>query len=319
MKSDVPVGVTSRSFSSHPLLRKELLERYSDVRFNEAGRRLSGTDLVEFATDRQKLIVALEHIDGAFLDAVPGLRVISKYGVGTDSLDKAALMRRQVRLGWRPGVNRRSVAELAIAFMLSLLHLVPQADRELRAGRWASSRGRCLSGREIGIVGCGHVGKELATLLRAFGCRVFAHDILSYAEFYAAHDVTPLSLEELLRRSDVVSLHVPLDASTRGMMGAERLALMRPGSILVNTARGGIVDEDALVEKLRDGVIAGAGFDVFAEEPTVDTRLLSLPNFLATPHIGGSSEEAILAMGRAAIEGLDDNAVPTAAWPPDAA
>lgn len=312
MKSDAPIAVTSRSFSVNPVLRAELLERYSDVRFNDQGLKLAGAPLVEFARGRKKLIIGLETVDEALLAALPELEVVSKYGVGTDKIDIAAMARHGVRLGWTGGVNRRSVAELVIAFMIALLHLVPLVSREVREGTWKTRIGRQISDRTVGIIGCGHIGKDLTPLLRAFGCKVLAHDILDFPEFYATHQVEPVGLEELLRRSDIVTLHVPLDDSTRGMLTAERLALMRADALLINAARGGLVDEDALKAMLKDSRLAGAAFDVFATEPPQDLELLCLPNFLATPHIGGSAEEAVLAMGRAAIEGLDKNAVPEA-------
>lgn len=305
-----PVAVASRSFSRHPVLRAELQERYSDVRFNDEGVSLNGDAFLEFARGRRKLIIALERIDDATLAALPELQVISKYGVGTDMLDLGAMARRGVRLGWTSGVNKRSVTELAIAFMIALLRDIPQVDREVSTGTWRNRTGRQLSERTVGLIGCGNVGKDLTPILRAFGCTVLAHDILDFPEFYAAHQVEPVGLDELLRRADIVSLHVPLDDSTRGMLSAERLALLRPDALLVNTARGGLVDESALEEMLNDGRLAGAAFDVFATEPPDNATLLSLPTFLATPHIGGSSEEAILAMGRAAIAGLDDNRLP---------
>lgn len=311
-RDKTPVAVASRSFSRHPVLRAELLGRYGDVRFNDEGVVLTGETFVEFARGRRKLITALERIDDVTLAALPDLEVISKYGVGTDMLDLAAMARRGVRLGWTGGVNKRSVTELALAFMIALLRDLPQVDREVSTGTWRNRTGRQLSGRTVGLIGCGNVGKDLTPLLRAFGCAVLAHDILDFPEFYAAHQVEAVGLDDLLRRADIVSLHVPLDDSTRGMLGAGRLALMRPGALLVNTARGGLVDEQALKQLLQDGRLGGAAFDVFATEPPEDAELLGLPTFLATPHIGGSSEEAILAMGRAAIAGLDDNRLPSA-------
>jgi len=316
MKNHTPIAVTSRSFSQHPVLRAELLERYSNVRFNDEGLALKGEGLIEFARGRRKLIVALERIDETILAALPELEVLSKYGVGTDMLDKQALIRHGIRLGWTGGVNKRSVTELAIMFMISLLRQTPLASREVREGVWKNRKGKQLSDRAVGIIGCGNIGKDLTPVLRAFGCKVLSHDILDFPEFYAAHQVEPVGLEELLRRSDIVTLHVPLDDSTRNMLSAERLALMKQGALLINTARGGLVDEAALKRMLMEGRLAGAGFDVFAAEPPEDLELLSLPNFLATPHIGGSSEEAILAMGRAAIKGLDENKIPTADYPP---
>jgi phosphoglycerate dehydrogenase-like enzyme len=289
-----------------------VLQRYADVEFNEEGVALGGDALIEFARGRCGLITALERIDEPFLAAVPELQVISKYGVGLDMIDLEAMRRHGVRLGWTGGVNRRSVTELALAFMIALLRELPQVDREVSTGTWRNRTGRQLSGRTVGLIGCGNVGKDLTPILRAFGCAVLAHDILDFPEFYAAHQVKAVELDDLLRRADIVSLHVPLDDSTRGMLSAERLALMKPDAVLVNTARGGLVDETALKRMLKDGRLAGAAFDVFATEPPDDGELLALPNFLATPHIGGSSAEAILAMGRAAIAGLDHNRLPGA-------
>ena len=300
------VAVASRSFSRHPVLRAELLARYPEVTFNDAGLSLSGDALVEFLTGHDKAVTALERLDAAVLERLPDLKVVGKYGVGLDMIDLAAMSRLGKRLGWTGGVNRRSVAELAICSAIALLRHVPQANTQVRDGGWKQLMGRQLSERVVGIIGCGHVGKDLAVLLRAFGCRVLAHDIKDFPEFYAAHAVEKAGLEELLAAADIVTLHLPLDASTRGIMTAERLESMRPGSILLNLARGGLVDEAALKRLLLDGRLAGAAFDVFAEEPPTDLELLRLPNMLALPHIGGSAEEAVVAMGRAAIAGLDN-------------
>jgi len=310
------VAVTSRSFSKHPVLRAELLDRYPDVTFNDDGTKLAGQALIDFLGGHDRAIVALETVDAKTLESLPDLRVVSKFGVGFDLLDLTAMARRGIRLGWTGGVNRRSVAELAIAMMIALLREVPVATAELRAGTWKNRIGRQLSDRTVGIVGCGHVGKDLAGLLRVFGCRVIAHDILDFPDFYAAHEVTLVGLEDLLRQADVVTLHLPLDETTHGILDRDRLALLKPDAVLINTARGGLVDETALGEMMATGRLAGAGFDVFATEPPEDFTLLDLPNFLATPHIGGSAVEAILAMGRAAIDGLDDARVPGNGWPP---
>lgn len=315
MRSDVPVAVTSRSFSRHPVLRGELLERYSDVRFNDEGRSLHGDQLIEYARGRRKLITALEKIDEAFLTASPELEVISKYGVGTDMLDTNAMIKHGIRLGWTAGVNKRSVSELVIAFAITLLRQLHLSITEMSAGTWKNRVGGCISGKTFGIIGCGHIGKDLAQILRAFDCEILVYDILDFPEFYSAHRIRPVQLEELLRNSDIVTLHVPLDNSTMNMLSADRLALMKPSAILINTARGGLVDEKALKSMLKDKRLAGAGFDVFLTEPPQDLELLELANFLSTPHIGGGSEEAILAMGRAAIAGLDDNEIPSATHP----
>lgn len=300
------VAVASRSFSKHPVLRAELLARYGLVTFNDAGVSLSGEALVEFLSGHDKAITALETLSAEVLERLPELKVVGKYGVGLDMIDLAAMSRLGKKLGWTGGVNRRSVSELVIAFMIALLRHVPQGNALIRSGGWRQLMGRQLSERVVGIVGCGHIGKDLARLLKAFGCRVLAHDIRDFAGFYAETGVEPRGLEPLLAEADIVTLHLPLDASTRDILSAERLALMRPGAILINAARGGLVDEAALRGMLEDGRLAGAAFDVFATEPPEDRALIGLPNFLCTPHVGGSAEEAVLAMGRAAIAGLDD-------------
>lgn len=312
---NTPIAVTSRSFSKHPILREELIRRYPNVRFNDDGRSLSGDDLIAFCKGCEKAITALEKIDGHFLSALPEIQVISKYGVGTDMLDLDEMIRHGVRLGWTGGVNRRSVSELVVAFSISLLRHIWPSRLEISQGVWRNRIGGCITGRTFGIIGCGHIGKDLVRILRGFDCNILANDILDFPEFYSDYQVRPVGLEELLQTADIVTLHVPLDESTTNLLNRERLALMNQESYLINAARGGIVDEQALKEMLQSGQLAGAAFDVFAMEPPNDLELLSLPNFLATPHIGGSSEEAVLAMGRAAIHGLDANEVPSATHP----
>jgi phosphoglycerate dehydrogenase-like enzyme len=295
------IAVTSRSFSRHAVLRRELLDRYEEVRFNDDGRSLRGDELVDFLPGCEKAIGALEPIDDALLERLPDLRVISKVGVGLDTVDMDAVARRDIRLAWRPGTNSRSVTELALALAISALRHVPQASNELRRGVWSQPTGTLLSGKTVGIVGYGHAGRDLASLLRPFECRILTADVRAVDEPEVEH----VELDALLAAADVVSLHVTLEESTRGLLDRRRLELMKPSAVLVNTARGGLVDEQALAELLRDGRLAAAAFDVFALEPPGDSELLGLPNFLGTPHIGGSTEEAILAMGRAAIDGLD--------------
>ena len=310
MKPDTRVAVCSRSFSSNPILRSELLARYPNVTFNDAGLQLRGDNLVEFLKGHDKAITALEVLDESVLARLPDLKVLSKYGVGLDMIDMPAMRARGVRLGWTGGVNRRSVSELVVSFAIAMLRHVPAANREVLGGTWRQHVGGHLSGRTVGIVGCGNVGKDLVQLLKPFGTPVLANDIRDYREFYEVHAVKPMGLEELLAKADVVTLHVPLDQSTRGMLDERRLSLMKPSAVLINLARGDLVDEVALKRMLQEKRLAAAAFDVFSIEPPLDKELLSLPSFLATPHIGGSAHEAILAMGRAAIDGLDDNSIP---------
>lgn len=305
MKSQIPVAVTSRSFSKHPVLRAEILSRYERVTFNEDGKSLSGNELVAFLKGHGKAILSLERVDDELLSQILELKVIGKFGVGIDSFDLSAMERHGVSLGWQGGTNKTSVAELALCFMLALLHRVPLCRDELKTGIWKQQKGSCLTGCTVGLIGCGNVGQELARLLKPFQCRLLAFDTMEWAGFYAENLVTPVSLGNLLGESDIVSLHVPFNAGTRNLLNESRLGMMKPSAYLINTSRGGLVDERALKQALMNSRLAGAGFDVFANEPPDDPELFTLPHFLGTPHIGGSTEEAIVAMGMAAIEGLE--------------
>lgn len=253
MNSTDRVAVCSRSFSRNPVLRKELLARYADVTFNETGRQLEGGELVAFLRGHSKAITALERIDDSVLSQLPELGVIGKYGVGIDMIDLAAMRRFAKRLGWTGGVNRRSVSELVISYAVLMLRHIVAANREVLSGTWRQHVGGLLSGRKVGIIGCGHIGKDLVELLQPWGCEPLAHDILDFPDFYARNGVRPVGLDELLRTADVITLHVPLDASTRNMLTAERIALMKPTAVLINAARGNLVDETALSMRSRRG------------------------------------------------------------------
>ncbi len=304
------IAVCSRSFSRHAELRACLLEQYQQVTFNNEGLSLQGDALVSFLSGHEKAIVALEKITAEILDQLPQLKVISKYGVGLDGIDIVALRDRNIRLGWRCGVNKRSVSELTLSFAIMLLRHLPAANREILNGVWQQKTGRLLSRKTVGIIGCGHVGKDLVRLLQPFGCEILVHDIVDYPEFYERYGIRAVGLDNLLAAADVITLHVPLDASTYGLLDAQKLEGIKPGACLINTARGNLVDEAALKDCLRDGRLVGAAFDVFAQEPPSDKELLTMPNFFSSPHLGGSAAEAILAMGHSAIAGLDDNSVP---------
>ena len=300
------VAVSSRSFSRNPTLRQELLARYPGSKFNDQGTAvLSGDALVRFLRGYEKAITGLDVLDEAVFAAVPELRIVSKYGVGLDMIDLDAARRHGVSVRWTPGVNRQGVAELTIGLMIALCRSVVPLATELAAGGWRHPGGRQISSSTVGCVGCGHVGQQVARLCRAFGAEVIAHDLRDYGDFYRETGVTPVTLDALLASADIVTIHVPLDASTRGLIDAGAIARMKRGAFLVNTARGGIVDEQALKAALLDGRLGGAALDVFAVEPPVDRELLLLPTFIGTPHIGGGTREAVLAMGRAALEGLE--------------
>lgn len=289
------VAVTSRSFSQNTVLRDALLARFSHVSFNDSGKTLSGNELIAFMKDHAMAIVGLERFSKDVITALPSLKVISRFGVGTDTLDVAELKRREIRIAVTAGANKRAVAELVLAFAIMMLRYLPLANQTTRAGAWKPYRGRELTGKTVGILGYGAIGRELAHMLQVFNCKILTYDI--------NNDL--LTLDALLRNADVVSVHLPLNAGTQLLLNAERLALLKANAVLINTSRGGIIDEHAVKCMLKSERLAGAAFDVFTSEPPSDQELIALPNFFATPHIAGTTEEAVLAMGFAAIAGLD--------------
>ena len=297
---------TSRSFSKNRVLREMVLKEYPDAKFNDNGLSLSGTSLIKFLDGYEKAITALEVIDDSVLSRLSELKDIGKYGVGLDMIDLNSLHKHGVKIGWQGGVNKRSVSELVISFATALLHRSVFANMEVRSGKWNQVKGRQLSGSTIGIIGCGHVGKDLIKLLKPYNCRILAHDILDFKEFYEQNNVVPMALDGLLKEADVITLHLPLDSSTKNIISKERLQMIKKNAILINLARGGLIDEKALKKIILDEKIGGVALDVFEIEPPIDKMFASMDNVLITPHIGGSTEEAILAMGVAAIQGLSN-------------
>ncbi len=303
------IAVCSRSFSANSALRGELVSRYDHVRFNDTGGSLSGDRLIDFLSGCHKAIIGIEPMTATVIQRLPDLQVISKQGAGLDNVDMDALKARGIRLSTRSGENRRSVAELVIAASISMLRDLHNLASEVRHGTWAPRNGPWLTGKRFGIIGLGNIGRDLVALLQPFECAISATSLGDHTDFCRQHGIRQVSLEEVLAASDIVSIHVPRVPSTHHLIGRERLALMNPGSYLINTSRGGIVDQTALKDALVDGSIAGAALDVFEDEPPTDAELLSLPNLFATPHIGGTALEAVLSMGMAAIDGLETASV----------
>lgn len=293
------VAVTPRSFRQTQGEHLELLAHSGlEARFPEHDRPLSEAEMIEFVRGCDALIVGVDPVTEAVLAAGP-LRAVAKYGSGLDNIDVRAAERLGVGLASTPAANARSVAELALALLLGLARHVAYHDRAIRAGSWSRRTGLELAGRRLGIVGYGAVGREMAALSRALGMEVVVND-----PDVDDPGLETASLDELLRSCDAVSLHVPLNDTTRGFIGAPELALMRPGAFLVNTARGGIVDEDALAEALAAGRLGGAAFDVFAEEPSGGSALLELDDFVASPHAGAATVAAIERAGVAAVRAV---------------
>jgi glyoxylate reductase len=265
------------------------------------------------------LCLLTDRIDRALLAACPRLRVVSSCSVGLDHVDLAAARERGIRVGHTPGVLTETTADLAFALLLAAARRIAEADRFVRSGAWTAQRswepdlllGRDLHGATLGIVGLGAIGRAVARRAQGFGMRVLGWS----PSGRAVPGVASRSLADLLAESDFVSLHVALVAETRGLLGAEAIARMKPGAVLVNTTRGGVVDEAALVAALGSGRLAAAGLDVFAEEPLPsDSPLLALPNAVLLPHIGSASIATRSRMAELAVAnllaGLDGQPLP---------
>jgi D-3-phosphoglycerate dehydrogenase len=310
------IAVTNPTFNLLPYMKDELLALYPDAKFNTDTEVPGMTEewLAEFLKGYEVAVIAVEKYPESLIARLPDLKVLACCSVGVDHINPAVLKKYQVRLGWIPGVNKVSVSELTVSLMINLLRKVGTFNLGLRAGQWPKSRlGLRLRGRTVGIHGCGNVGKEVVKLLQPFGVTVLACDRVDYSDFYREYGVIKVSPQELWERSEVLTIHLPKNSSTIGMYNAGVLDRLKPGVFLLNTARGEIVDEAALKERLEDGRIAAAAFDVYSKEPPSTpllAELLRLPNFFGTPHIGGSAREAWEAMMRAGIQGITENAVP---------
>lgn len=310
-EAQLRVAAVSPSFCEHPVLRERLLALYPDAKLNTALDRLEGEQLIDFLRGYDVAIVGLEHMTADVINALPDLKVISKLGTGLDMIDLEAMRQRNIRLGWRAGANALSIAELVIGYAIVALRKMNSSNLAVRQGEVVRNRmGRLLTGRVFGLQGCGHIGQHVVRLLKPFGCTILAYDVADRSAFYEEYGVKAVSFDELIERSEILSIHAPLNESTRNLYNRDLFARMRRDAILINTARGEIVDEEALYDALTNGTIEAACADVLCSEPNFDSPLIALPNFFLTPHIGGSAAEARLAMGEDALHGITNNFIP---------
>ena len=255
---------------------------------NPLGRKLKPDEAAELIRDFDVVIAGTEPITEDVLANAPRLRFISRVGVGLDSVDLLAARRRNVLVSYTPEAPAPAVAELTIGLMLNLLRNITPADRQLRNGTWERLFGRRLSQRTVGIIGMGRIGSRVIRMLRCFDARVLVHDIALDTRLALDLGAQPASFEQILSDCDVVSVHVPLMRTTRNMIDRAEFDRMQRDAVLVNTARGGVVNEEALLLALRAGRIAGAAVDVFEEEPYAGP-LVSETRCLLTPHMGSMS------------------------------
>lgn len=268
---------------------------------------LSESQLFASLPDCEAIVAGGERISATLIEASPKLRVIARTGVGYDAVDVAAASARKIVVTITPGTNHESVAEQAFALLLGVARRVAINDRIIRSGGWDRTIVRPLRNTTLGLVGLGRIGRAMVPRARAFGMRVLAYDEVIDSAFETEQGIERRPFEALLAESDVVSLHVPLNDATRNLIDAPRIALMKPGAILINTSRGGLVDEAALYQALTSGHLAGAGLDVYQIEPTsADHPLIALPNVVSSPHIAGVDERSMADMAEMAARCIVD-------------
>ncbi len=254
---------------------------------------LTEEQLIEIIAPFEALIFGLEPLTERVFEKARNLKVVSKHGVGVDNVDIDAATKRGIVVANAPGSNENAVAELAVSFLFLLARHVVQLHESLQKKQWEKMVGIELEGKTLGVVGTGRIGKRVAKKAMALGMQVLGYDIVHDQELSSYLQFQYVSLERLLRESDFVTLHLPLGEETRKLIDRKKLALMKETAFLINTARGGIVDEEALYEILKEGKIAGAALDVFSQEPPFNNPILKLPNVITTPHIGADTKEAV--------------------------
>ncbi len=298
------VVVTPPAFYKSESLKSKLSSLFPNTVYNQNADYLSGEELIGFLKDADAAIIGRDLVTQDTLNALPQLKMISKYGVGFDNLDLNSIKQRGIELAFTTGINKRSVAELTLSFMVGLCHNIFISAERMKRGEWIREGGQDLSGKTIGIIGCGNVGKEVIKLLKPFGCKILINDIEDRSEFCREQSAIESTFELLIKESDIVSLHVPLTNLTRDMINKNVLKDMKANAFLVNTSRGPVVNSSHLHRALVSKQILGAALDVFCSEPPDDIEFLQLPQLMVTPHIGGNSIEAVEAMGQAAIDNL---------------
>ena len=259
---------------------------------------------MEKIADCAGVIVGVDPMDADVLAAASNLRAIAKYGVGVDNIDLDAAKARNIKVSRTVGANSEAVADYAMALMLALSRKVLPIDKKCRVGDWSKISTIDVSRKTVGIFGLGAIGKNVAKRCQGFAMRVLAYDVYWDAEYAKNNDIVYAEPETIFREADFISLHLPLLPETRNFVGKEQIGWMKPTAILVNTARGGLIDDDALLDALAEGRIYGAGLDAFSQEPPKDERWYQLDNVVLGSHCAASTAGATENMGRMATENL---------------
>lgn len=297
------VLVTPTSFGrDDPNLIKVLEEQVGKVIYNTAGKPLSAAALLEIISEFDGYIAGLDVINQEVIDSASQLKIIARYGVGVDNVDLQAAEQKGIVVTNTPGANSASVAELTVGLMLALGRNIVTASIATRNGEWPRLRGQTLEGKVVGLLGFGNIGKNVAQRVSGYDCAILAYDISPDMIFAEKYGVQFCSREEVIRKADYLSLHCSMVQETKGMVNAEFLKKMKSGAALINTARGELIDEKALLDALNSDHLMGAALDVFIKQPPgIDNPLLSHPKVIATPHMGAHTDGATVNMGWGAL------------------
>lgn len=296
--------ISTSSFGKYGKMPLEMI-RNKDYEFalNPYGRELDESEIKELLTDVDGLIAGTEPITRDVINSAKNLKVISRCGIGIDNLDIKAIKERGIRLYRTPEAPALAVAELTLGLILDSLRYISYLNKKVSLGEWEKKMGRLFTGKTLGIVGMGTIGKRLVSLINPFNCKILACDHVPDFKFAQENKIDYVHLDELLKVSDIVTLHLPLDNITRGLFNKSLLSQMKEGGIFINTSRGKIVNEDDLYDVLRDGRIAHACLDVYQKEPYFG-KLRELENVTLTCHVGSYAMEARADMERQAVENM---------------
>ena len=283
-----------------------LKEFSTDLVFNPLGRPLREEELIPLLSDCDGYIAGLDYITKNVLDSCENLKVISRYGAGCDRVDIEAAKGHHIVVTNTPGANAQAVGELAFGLILCTARKIVYLDSQLRSGRWIRDTGVELAGKTLGIIGLGAIGKVVAKCAGGFDMKVIAYDPYINDRYCQMNGINSVSFKQLIRNADIVSLHLPLNSDTRHMINASVMEEMKQNVIIVNSSRGGIIDEEAAYEYLKKGKLGGLGLDAFEVEPPEASPLFELPNVIVTPHTGAHTGEATENMANMAVKNLID-------------
>jgi len=300
------IGANSISKSQYSAIHNKAGEVFDDIVLNPFGRTLTEQEVLERWDGADAIVAGTEKYTREMLEKAPStLKVISRHGVGVENIDLEAARERGITICNTPGANADAVAEAAMGLILGVLRKIPLCDRYVRTNNWKRPEGQLIKGHTVGIIGMGNIGKGVIRRCQPFGANFMAFDPYFDEKFAAEYNVERASIEHILGSADIISLHLPCTPETFHMINENSLAKVKPGAILINTARGELVDEDALYQALKNGPLAGAGLDVYSSEPIYDSPLFELDNIVVTPHMAGNTSDTTMKMGMWAL----DNAV----------